>query len=96
MHFFVVIFPLAGAACISVDSTRQRLLNQPIFFPKKTKNGKNQPKWQKIRVHHTILKILMILDSPHIEDIKYTKFKNGVQFWIHCETRTQCIVRELF
>ena len=82
MNFFVVISPLAGAARISVDSTRRRLLNQPNFFPKKTKNGKNQPKWQKIRVHHTILKISMILDSPCQEDFKNTKIVNGLSFCI--------------
>ena len=43
----------------------------------------------KNKVHHTILKILMILDSPHLEDFKNAKFKNGVQFWIHFEIKTQ-------
>ena len=30
-----------------------------------------------------------LTEKNHIEDFKNTRFKNGVQFWIHCETRTQ-------
>ena len=52
------------------------------YGPKWSKNGKKWPKWQKIRVQHTIFKIRRELDCLHLGDFKNFNVVNAVQFWI--------------
>ena len=81
MHFFGGYIPFDR--CSAHQSWQNQIETSKLakFFPKQSKNGKNLPKWQEIRVHHTVLVISMILDSPCLEDFKNTKIVNGVSFF---------------